>query len=187
MATGIVTTTFVLPLASKFLLISAKEHETTFYPTKGSTFFSNVIVAAAGLVTSVLFLRKIQDISLHDTTTDNAFLKQKKQVVDKKKLYVAAFCGSLSSIGLAVSGMIKPEKILSFLDMKGFQRGYYDPTLIMVMGGGLAVSALGYHYVEGFDYFGNDKALACPLVGDTDSVKFNVPTNKEIDAKLLLG
>jgi hypothetical protein len=185
MTTGIVTTTFVLPLTSKFLLISAKEHETTFYPTKGSTFFSNVIVAAACLVTIVLFRSEIQNLSSHDTT--DAFLKQKKQVVDKKKLYVAAFCGSLSSIGLAVSGMIKPEKILSFLDMKGFQRGYYDPTLIMVMGGGLAVSALGYHYVEGFDYFGNDKALACPLVGDTDSVKFNVPTNKEIDAKLLLG
>ena len=144
------------------------------------------MAAAAGLVTITLFQSKIEKLSLHDTT--DAFLEQKKQVVDKKKLFVAAFCGSLSSIGLAVSGMIKPEKILSFLDMKGFQRGSYDPTLIMVMGGGLAVNALGYHYVEGFDYFGNEKALACPLVaGDTDSAKFNVPTNKVINAKLLVG
>lgn len=203
MATGIITTTFILPslTTNNVLLIGTKEHEATFYPTKGSMLFSHVNTVVAGLIAGSIVLLQSKKTRRKNKTTDDAtaasslILEQKKQIIQKKKLLVAAFCGSLSSIGLAISGMIHREKVLGFLDMKGFQRGEYDPTLIMVMGGGLVVSAFGYHWVKGFSYFGNEKALTCPLVGgddasadaDSDVIQFNVPTNKRIDAKLVLG
>jgi len=44
-------------------------------------------------------------------------------------------CGALFGAGLALSGMVRPEKILGFLDFTGA----FDPTLAVVMCGALAV------------------------------------------------
>ena len=40
--------------------------------------------------------------------------------------------GSLFAIGLSVSGMVNPHKVIGFLDFFG----NWDPALVFVMGGG---------------------------------------------------
>jgi uncharacterized protein len=56
-------------------------------------------------------------------------------------LALASFvCGLVFGVGLLVSGMTQPAKILGFLDVLG----RWDPTLLFVMVGALAVTALGY-------------------------------------------
>lgn len=54
---------------------------------------------------------------------------------------VAAFaCGLLFGLGLIVSQMVNPAKVLGFLDIFGD----WDPSLAFVMGSAVAVSAAGY-------------------------------------------
>jgi uncharacterized membrane protein YedE/YeeE len=48
-------------------------------------------------------------------------------------------CGLLFAVGLALSGMSRPSKVLGFLDVAG---GAWDPSLAFVMIGGIAVVAL---------------------------------------------
>ena len=57
---------------------------------------------------------------------------------------IAGFiCGLLFAVGLAVSGMSSPSKVLGFLDVAG---GAWDPSLAFVMVGGIAVVALARRY-----------------------------------------
>ncbi len=49
------------------------------------------------------------------------------------KTIVALFSGALFGLGLAVSGMMDPRKVIGFLDVAGD----WDPTLAFVMGGAL--------------------------------------------------
>ena len=54
---------------------------------------------------------------------------------------LAAFgAGLVFGLGLVVSGMTEPSKVLGFLDVLG----RWDPTLAFVMGGALAVTAPGF-------------------------------------------
>ena len=56
-------------------------------------------------------------------------------------LVISAFaCGLLFGLGLIVSQMVNPAKVLAFLDIFG----NWDPSLALVMGAAVAVSALGY-------------------------------------------
>ena len=48
-------------------------------------------------------------------------------------------CGLLFAVGLGISGMSQPSKVLGFLDIAG---GAWDPSLAFVMIGGIAVVAL---------------------------------------------
>ncbi|MBB1060180.1 DUF6691 family protein [Marilutibacter spongiae] len=56
----------------------------------------------------------------------------------------ALLAGALFGLGLAVSGMTNPDKVLNFLDIAGT----WDPSLALVMGGALAVSLPGYAWVR---------------------------------------
>ncbi len=78
--------------------------------------------------------------------------------------------GLLFGIGLVVSGMANPAKVLNFLDLFGT----WDPSLAFVMGGAVLVGFLGYRMV-----FARDKPLAAPA--------FVVPTRQDIDRSLLIG
>ena len=78
--------------------------------------------------------------------------------------------GILFGCGLTLSQMINPEKVISFLDISG----NWDPSLAFVMGAALTVTFIGYRTVF------NRKL---PLFVD----KFQVPTRKDIDTKLILG
>ncbi len=82
----------------------------------------------------------------------------------------AALCGIVFGIGLAVSGMTNPAKVLGFLDVTG----HWDPTLAFVMGGALAVSAVGFA-VAG--------SSARPWFAET----FSLPARRDLDRELLLG
>jgi uncharacterized protein len=85
-------------------------------------------------------------------------------------LLYALFSGIVFGAGLAVSDMVNPARVLNFLDLAG----HWDPTLIFVMGGGLAVTALGYRLV-----FRRGE----PLAGG----RFNIPTRRQIDLPLVGG
>jgi uncharacterized membrane protein YedE/YeeE len=50
----------------------------------------------------------------------------------------ALFCGCLFGIGLAVSQMINPQKVLGFLDVAG----HWDPSLALVMAGALLTAGV---------------------------------------------
>ena len=54
----------------------------------------------------------------------------------KKFLYFIS--GSIFGVGLIISGMSNPQKVLSFLDIFG----YWDPSLIFVMVGAISITAI---------------------------------------------
>ena len=57
--------------------------------------------------------------------------------------FVALLSGVIFGLGLALSQMIDPNKVLSFLDVTG----NWDPSLAFVMMGALAVSILSFHFI----------------------------------------
>lgn len=59
-----------------------------------------------------------------------------------RALAIATTCGLLFGLGLTVSAMIDPAKVLGFLDIAGD----WDPSLILVMAGAIPVAALGYTF-----------------------------------------
>jgi len=73
-------------------------------------------------------------------------------------------------IGLVISGMANPAKVLNFLDVAGS----WDPSLAFVMGGALAVTMIGYRLI-----------LARPK--PIFALDFQLPTRRAIDARLILG
>lgn len=84
---------------------------------------------------------------------------------------VASFlCGLLFSVGLIISDMINPARVLAFLDVAG----EWDPSLGFVMGGAVLVTFIGYRWVL---------KRQTPLF-DT---KFQVPISRQIDAPLIIG
>lgn len=83
----------------------------------------------------------------------------------------ALLIGLIFGLGIAISGMANPAKVLNFFDIAG----HWDPSLIFVMAGALVTTAIGYRLVFG--------ALKDPLLETT----FNVPTNRVIDARLIAG
>ncbi len=52
----------------------------------------------------------------------------------------AAGCGALFGLGLLLSGMIDPRKVLGFLDVAG----RWDPSLALVMAGAIPMAATGF-------------------------------------------
>ena len=86
------------------------------------------------------------------------------------RLIVALFAGALFGVGLAVSGMTNPAKIIGFLDVAG----QWDPTLMFVMGGALLVTIPAFRLILGRPY---------PLLADG----FTLPTKTALDRRLLGG
>lgn len=87
------------------------------------------------------------------------------------KITISSFlAGILFSCGLTLSQMTNPTKVISFLDISG----NWDPSLAFVMGTALTIAFTGYHIVL---------KSKSPLLVD----KFQVPTRKDIDTKLIVG
>jgi uncharacterized membrane protein YedE/YeeE len=78
--------------------------------------------------------------------------------------------GLVFGIGLTLSQMLNPAKVLAFLDILG----NWDPSLAFVMGGALLVTAIGYRLV-----WQREK----PAFAD----RFQVPGNRTIDTRLAIG
>lgn len=87
------------------------------------------------------------------------------------RLLSAFLIGIIFGLGIVISGMANPAKVLNFFDIAGS----WDPSLIFVMGGALVTTAIGYRLV-----FATRKA---PLL-DSD---FALPTRQVIDRRLVLG
>ena len=84
---------------------------------------------------------------------------------------LAAFAaGLVFGLGLTISQMINPEKVLGFLDLFGA----WDPTLAFVMGGALLVTLPGYRLLRG---------RTAPLFAD----RFRMPERSDIDRTLIGG
>ncbi len=83
---------------------------------------------------------------------------------------VAFFSGLLFALGLGLSGMTQPAKVLAFLDIGGA----WDPSLAMVMIGAIAVHATSYRIIT---------RRPSPLLGG----HFGLPSSTQLDAKLLGG
>jgi uncharacterized protein len=89
----------------------------------------------------------------------------------------ALAAGILFGLGLAVSQMVNPEKVLGFLDIAAAWRpgaGGWDPSLALVMAGALAVTFLGFR-------------LALRQQTPVFAPAFEVPRAGAIDGKLLAG
>lgn len=85
--------------------------------------------------------------------------------------YIAVFSsGLLFALGLGISGMTLPQKVLAFLDVSGD----WDPSLGLVMIGSAGVYLLLHRYIL---------RLSAPLF-DTS---FHVPTRQDIDPQLVIG
>ncbi len=59
------------------------------------------------------------------------------------RMLVNLFAGVLFGLGLAVSGMVDPQKVIGFLDVAGD----WDPTLAFVMGGALLVTIPAFRLI----------------------------------------
>ena len=86
------------------------------------------------------------------------------------RLVAVYLIGLIFGIGILISGMANPAKVLNFFDIAGT----WDPSLIFVMGGALIVTALGYQLVL---------RQPAPIM----AARFDLPTNRALDARLLGG
>ncbi len=82
----------------------------------------------------------------------------------------ALLIGLVFGLGIAISGMGNPAKVINFFDVAGA----WDPSLALVMAAALAVTIPGYALV-----FRRDR----PVIDPT----FNLPKSRIIDAKLIGG
>lgn len=80
------------------------------------------------------------------------------------KMVSALLSGALFGVGLAISGMANPAKVIGFLDVAGD----WDPTLIFVMGGALLVALVAFRFVLRRDRPVLDEGFSLPKRTDVD-------------------
>ena len=78
--------------------------------------------------------------------------------------------GLVFALGLAFGGMTQPSKVVGFLDFLGD----WDPSLIFVMGGAIAVHFVAFRLVT---------KRKSPLAAEL----FHVPTRRDLTLPLVLG
>lgn len=78
--------------------------------------------------------------------------------------------GLIFGLGLILSGMTDPSKVIGFLDLTGL----WDPSLAFVMGGAVLVGRLAFRFAQS-----REKSL----LGDV----MRLPTARQIDRRLVLG
>lgn len=78
--------------------------------------------------------------------------------------------GIVFAVGLGISGMTQPAKVVGFLDLMG----NWDPSLAFVMFGAIAVHALAYRLI---------RSRPTPIFAPA----FAVPTRQDFDLRLVSG
>ncbi|THK38610.1 YeeE/YedE family protein [Ensifer sp. MPMI2T] len=86
------------------------------------------------------------------------------------RVAVTFVSGAIFGLGLAISGMLNPARVRGFLDITRD----WDPTLAFVLGGAVAVSAIGMSLA---------RWMRKPLLDE----RFHVPETRLIDRRLILG
>jgi uncharacterized membrane protein YedE/YeeE len=85
-------------------------------------------------------------------------------------MFISFICGLVFGVGLIISGMANPAKVLGFLDLAGT----WDPSLAFVMAGAVFIGFFAFLYA------GRRKTT---LLGK----ELKLPTAREIDRRLVLG
>ncbi|PTS97001.1 YeeE/YedE family protein [Pseudomonas sp. HMWF006] len=85
-------------------------------------------------------------------------------------LFYAWLAGLIFGIGLLISGMTNPAKVIGFLDLAG----HWDPSLAFVMAGAITVAAVGFKFA---------RTRTRSLLG----LPMNLPTARHIDRRLVVG
>lgn len=85
-------------------------------------------------------------------------------------LFTSFLAGLVFGLGLIVSGMANPAKVLGFLDLAGA----WDPSLVLVMAGAIAVAAIAF-------YIAGQRRVS--LLG----AALKLPTSRDIDRRLVGG
>ena len=84
---------------------------------------------------------------------------------------ITLIAGVLFGFGLALSGMMQPDKVVGFLNIAGG----WDASLMLVMGGALAIFTPGYHFIiKKRQQTWNGAVL-------------HLPTKKALDHQLIIG
>ncbi|WP_085919213.1 DUF6691 family protein [Halomonas sp. CSM-2] len=86
------------------------------------------------------------------------------------KTLMGYIAGLIFGLGLTISGMTDPARVLGFLDIAGA----WDPTLIFVLGGAVATNFIGYRLVL---------RRLHPIFGE----RFQLPTRQDLDSRLIVG
>ena len=86
------------------------------------------------------------------------------------RLFSTYLIGLVFGVGISISGMANPAKVLNFFDFAGI----WDPSLIFVMGGAVVVAFVGYRIVL---------RRPAPLI----DARFHLPDNPRIDTRLIGG
>ena len=86
------------------------------------------------------------------------------------QIFMALLAGLIFGIGLIVSGMANPAKVIGFLDL----RGNWDPSLAFVMGGAICVGLVAFSAAARR----SETLLGEPL---------RLPQAKHIDRRLIFG
>ena len=81
---------------------------------------------------------------------------------------ISLLSGIIFGIGLTISSMVNPEKVLGFLNLFD----YWDPSLVFVMAGGILMTAPCIFFFK-----------KKPLFADN----FVIPQIKIVDTKLIVG
>jgi uncharacterized membrane protein YedE/YeeE len=84
------------------------------------------------------------------------------------RVLASLLCGLIFGIGLVVSGMSNPAKVLNFLDLAGT----WDASLLFVMVGAGGVTFIGYRLVQ---------TQSRPAFAE----RFHMPTARDIDGPLI--
>ena len=86
-------------------------------------------------------------------------------------LIISAFAsGLIFGLGLVISQMINPTKVLAFLDLFG----NWDPSLALVMAAAVAASSLGYVVA---------KRRGVPVLAP----RLEIPTRRDVEPRLIAG
>ncbi len=88
-----------------------------------------------------------------------------------RQVHITFLAGVLFAIGLGVSGMTRPDKVLNFLDFTGA----WDPSLAGVMIGAILIYGVSFRRIT--------TRMNRPLLLE----RFRLPTRTDIDARLVFG
>ena len=86
------------------------------------------------------------------------------------QLLISLLSGLIFGVGLILSGMTNPAKVIGFLDIFG----HWDPSLAFVMGGAIAIGVMAFGYA---------KSRSKALLG----APMRLPISQKIDLRLLVG
>jgi hypothetical protein len=82
--------------------------------------------------------------------------------------------GLVFGLGLVISGMSNPAKVLNFLDLAAIGNGTWDPSLAFVMMGAVATAFIGFRLVL---------KRPRPVFAET----FHLPARSDIDPRVITG